>query len=386
MKIFRRIISGLLALVLVFGFGGIAQTNASACVQVPYTPIEQLGAAPPVVSVPTVSVPVLDRAGFLEEDAAAAYLSTQMQQRNDTIVVKVAAVGEHADIYSDILWKALAHSGEPAGGDYIYRHMSAYGGYYSSHGTSGEYSYYTITYQLWYHTTPQQEQEMDEAVAALLEELDLWEKSDYEKVLGIYDYMTANITYDYDNLEDSAYKLKYTAYAALMNKTAVCQGYASLFYRLALALGVDCRIVAGVGNGGRHAWNIVKLDGKYYNLDATWDASWVQAGLPYEFFLRCEATFDDHIRDPEFDTAAFHSQYPMGTADYTPPAVKCGDADGNGTVDGLDATLLLQYAAGWDVTINEAAGDADGNGVVDGLDATLLLQYAAGWDVSLGAA
>lgn len=60
-----------------------------------------------------------------------------------------------------------------------------------------------------------------------------------------------------------------------------------------------------------------------------------------------------------------------------------GDVDGDGDADGNDATLLLQYAAGWEVQIDPDAGDVDGDGDVDGNDATLLLQYAAGWTVTL---
>ena len=61
-----------------------------------------------------------------------------------------------------------------------------------------------------------------------------------------------------------------------------------------------------------------------------------------------------------------------------------GDANANGVVDGNDATLLLQYAAGWDVDITAIAADVNNDGTVDGKDATLLLQHAAGWEVSLG--
>ena len=61
-----------------------------------------------------------------------------------------------------------------------------------------------------------------------------------------------------------------------------------------------------------------------------------------------------------------------------------GDPDGNGTVNIRDAALILQYIAGWDVTVNEAAADADGNGMVNIRDAALILQYIAGWDVELG--
>jgi uncharacterized repeat protein (TIGR02543 family) len=60
-----------------------------------------------------------------------------------------------------------------------------------------------------------------------------------------------------------------------------------------------------------------------------------------------------------------------------------GDVSGDGAVDGRDATLLLQYAAGWEVPVNETAGDVSGDGECDGRDATLLLQYAAGWEVEL---
>lgn len=59
-----------------------------------------------------------------------------------------------------------------------------------------------------------------------------------------------------------------------------------------------------------------------------------------------------------------------------------GDVTGDGAIDGKDATLLLQHAAGWDVPVNPLAGDMDKNGEVDGKDATLLLQYAAGWEVT----
>lgn len=72
------------------------------------------------------------------------------------------------------------------------------------------------------------------------------------------------------------------------------------------------------------------------------------------------------------------------TASFKVTVYAVGDANGDGSVDGNDATLLLQYAAGWSVTIEPLAADANGDGIVDGNDATLMLQYAAGWNVTLG--
>ena len=61
-----------------------------------------------------------------------------------------------------------------------------------------------------------------------------------------------------------------------------------------------------------------------------------------------------------------------------------GDANGDGLLNGSDADLLLQYAAGWNVTLHTLSADANGDGKIDGADATLMLQYAAGWPVKLG--
>ena len=35
--------------------------------------------------------------------------------------------------------------------------------------------------------------------------------SDYDKVVAIYDYITSNIEYDYQNLNNTEYMLKHTA-------------------------------------------------------------------------------------------------------------------------------------------------------------------------------
>ena len=49
-------------------------------------------------------------------------------------------------------------------------------------------------------------------------------------------------------------------------------------------------------------------------------------------------------------------------------------------MNGKDNILLLQYLAGWDVTVDMDAADINGDGQVNGKDNILLLQYLAGWD------
>ncbi|MDO4515442.1 MAG: hypothetical protein Q4B72_15590, partial [Lachnospiraceae bacterium] len=124
--------------------------------------------------------------------------------------------------------------------------------------------------------------------------------------------MCSHVVYDQEHVGNSEYKLQFTAYAAVVDEKAVCQGYALLLYRMMLEANVDSRLIPGTGNGEAHGWNIVKLDGQYYNVDSTWDAGKTE----YKFFLKCEKTFENHVRDDEYSTNEFQEAYPMAEEDY----------------------------------------------------------------------
>ncbi|MBQ9761515.1 MAG: hypothetical protein IJV82_00370 [Oscillospiraceae bacterium] len=263
-----------------------------------------------------VSAPVMPRStDYMTETQAVEYLRQQMEQRISPITFSYTTMQDVYDSGQDLMAKAVVHTGVPTQGDYLEWQSGAWS--WNANYYDGAVKRVTITYEVVYYTSASQEARMDSRVDMLLNNLDLWDSSDYQKVKGIYDYICDNVTYDYDNLMNNSYKLKYTAYAALVQGTSVCQGYANLFYRLALELGVDARLVAGIGNEGPHSWNIVELNDQYYNLDATWDAG----SVDYDWFLKSPGTFDDHERDEEFNTVAFHREYPMSATDYD-PAVK----------------------------------------------------------------
>lgn len=267
-------------------------------------------------------VPLAEEEYLTDPAAAGAVLREAMEKRlpTATVLYEADAALSFKEVVAAIRDAAMAHTGQPTEGDYIIWQrgsIDANGSYYPR-GTTNQY---TIEFTIEYYTTPEQEAWMDTAVAELLGSLSLDGKTDYEKLCAVYDWMCANITYDYANLEDDTYDLKYTAYAALHDRTSVCQGYAVLLYRLMLELGIDCRVITGLGNGGAHAWNIIELGELYYNADATWDASWYQADLDYNFFLRADDTFEDHVRDANYATEEFYIQYPMSQTDYVPDAV-----------------------------------------------------------------
>lgn len=217
-----------------------------------------------------------------------------------------------SNLVHQLFQKAIKHTGNGKEGDYLKWHCQRWTAKATKSGNSNEGYDLNIFYGVSYLSSLEQEEKVDEEVSNLLKSLDLSNKTDYQKVKAIYDYICSNVTYDHDNLNDKSYSLKYTAYAALINKTAVCQGYASLFYRLALDAGVDTRVISGEA-GGPHAWNIVKLNGKYYNLDSTWDAG----RSTYAYFLKNTNDFDDHVRDNDYQSNEFIEEYPMWDESYT---------------------------------------------------------------------
>lgn len=94
--------------------------------------------------------------------------------------------------------------------------------------------------------------------------------TDLEKEYVIHDYIIQSCTYDKVNYyKNTVPSIEHTAYGALVNGIAVCDGYsraAQLFLR-------DSNIKSGVvvSEEMNHAWNYVLIDGYYYFLDLTWD-------------------------------------------------------------------------------------------------------------------
>lgn len=98
--------------------------------------------------------------------------------------------------------------------------------------------------------------------------------SDFEKIKAVYDYLTANIRYDYSTAySSSTYLVGEQAYyleGVFSNKCAVCDGKAKAYALLLNMVGVPCYRSAGKNGDADHAWNVVKLNGKWYVSCATY--------------------------------------------------------------------------------------------------------------------
>ena len=89
-----------------------------------------------------------------------------------------------------------------------------------------------------------------------------------QKLLYLHDYIITHCQYDVSVFDDPD-NAKYNAYNALVEHSAVCQGYSEAYQFLCNEAGIECYVVSS--HEINHAWNLVKLDGAYYFVDCTWD-------------------------------------------------------------------------------------------------------------------
>lgn len=147
----------------------------------------------------------------------------------------------------------------------------------------------------------------------------------YKDIKMVHDYLIDNIEYDTTISKPHIYNV----YGALINKQAVCEGYARAFKYIMDNLGINCTLVIGKGTNseGRtenHAWNYVQLDGTWYAIDCTWDdpvvsnGGWVSQSSKYKYFLKgANSIGTDHIANGQFTEGGKIFEYPtLSNSDY----------------------------------------------------------------------
>lgn len=106
------------------------------------------------------------------------------------------------------------------------------------------------------------QKKIDEAAAAIIGEI-TEEMTAYDIIKLFYDKLAGEVIYDETapNLRD--------IYGSLVNKKAVCGGYAKAFSYLCDKVGIESLTITGDFGETPHMWNMVKLDGEWYHVDAT---------------------------------------------------------------------------------------------------------------------
>ena len=218
-------------------------------------------------------------------------------------------------VFEKIRKRMIRETSDSNSGDYMYWNFKSSSAkyYYNTVVNDGKkYYYYDFRLNIKYRITLKQQNQVDKRVKSIIKKLKPKKKtSDYKKVKKVYDYICKSVTY----AKNTSKGINYTAYAALFNKEAVCQGYALLAYKFFKELGLETRLIPGYSSNQLHGWNIVKVGKYYYNIDSTWDATYLKNNYKYHYFLKGDK-FKNHKRFKQYKTDTFYGKYLMAANAY----------------------------------------------------------------------
>ena len=247
---------------------------------------------------------------------AAAYVRTCMVNRKAAITFDMFTT-VFDNWQETLIDQVFKHTGNSVEGDYLTHTFYSYDVDFSSEplNSDGVDFVVHVTIDAKYLTTKAQEDELSNRLKSVVESLNLKGLTDYQKAKAIYKYITENVKYDHEGLNDDSDYLKYTAYGALVEKSAVCQGYANLLYRMLLEQNMDSRIITSTELN--HAWNVVELSGMYYYLDSTWDSASDGKDAGEKYFLKGKTDFSGHdADDTQYSTELFEILFPLAAQSY----------------------------------------------------------------------
>jgi len=143
--------------------------------------------------------------------------------------------------------------------DYLHYIVKTYGYKATIRGNTA-----TVDFSFTYWETLAQSNEVKANVTRTLKRILAPGMSDHQKEKAIHDWIVTNLSYD-------TRLISHSAYDGLVDGKTVCQGYALLTYEMMRQAGIPVKIVEGTSRGNAHTWNLVKIGGKWYHLDTTWN-------------------------------------------------------------------------------------------------------------------
>ena len=138
------------------------------------------------------------------------------------------------------------------------------------------------------------EQELSSAVLDIAGQVTATDPFEIE--LQLHDLLCKRVEYS----DDETDPMIYSAYGALVNGKALCEGYSKAMQLLLHHFNIPCITVTGVANNEGHMWNQVSIGSKWYNLDVTWN-DYSTDFVSHEYFNLTDADISlDHTFSKDF--------------------------------------------------------------------------------------
>lgn len=190
---------------------------------------------------------------------------------------------------------------------------------YFEYYNDGSNTFVKISYNMSEEKLAAAKQEFTEKVDEIIASVPT-DKNEYEIEKYINNYIIENCVYDVDAVaNDNVKGNENDAYGAIVEGSAVCEGYARAFQLLCNSVGIEC--VNIVGNAGEpHQWNCVKIDNEWYQIDVTWNDADEQGEISYNRYFNLtdkkiskthkvakifKETTDEEYIDPEINCNVF---------------------------------------------------------------------------------
>lgn len=161
--------------------------------------------------------------------------------------------------------------------------------------------------------------EFDDAIERILYKINETQ-TDFEKEVIIHDLLCKRVVYD-SEFDRQGENTVYTAYGALVNGHAVCEGYARAFKLLCYYAGLECILITGDSKGAGHMWNMVKLEGNWYHVDVTWDDLRSEPHHTYLNLTELQIRADHNI-DVNFSDILLSNTIPGNSYNFSVPAAQ----------------------------------------------------------------
>lgn len=278
---------------------------------------------------------------FTDKENAAIYLMEQMKDRNNKIDIIYNAEtfpnGLGAELYDMAREdKESSEASSATEGDYL-RYTIIPGTIKIITGIDGKVgnkTSYVFSYNVDYYTSRQEEDSVNQKVGEILAEFSRQGitnlSSEYIRIKTVYDYLSKNVKYNNEPRQDNG-NLMLTAYDALVRQEAQCYGQVLATYRLLKELGITTRRINGrakVELDGKkdwynHGWNIVKVNGIWYNFDVTASASYYRGKgqnslMTYRYLLISDQDIEGiYERSDDYgEGSLFNASHAMGKESF----------------------------------------------------------------------
>ena len=172
-------------------------------------------------------------------------------------------------------------------------------------------------------------QSIEKGIVPFLEEIDNAKVNGADHMeleLLIHDMIIEEVDYAYDSRnEPETAAFAHSIVGVFDDKSStdvVCEGYAKAFHLLATYAGLESIYAVGMSgtgfNMGGHAWNLVKVNGNWYNIDLTWNDtnSTAYDGYRYDYFNLTTSIFNQN-KEHDYRSDIFPGMYGVPTATAT---------------------------------------------------------------------